>query len=191
MKVRLISAQSIALDWLRKRLSRSAFSDACIFTVKPRSLLACSAIAGMAVTGGPACCRTMSLMFCAQMVGNPVTAPDPTAAPAVPSRARRLSRALVGADLRVILGSCRLRAGPPAFQAWCDFMRKMLRCTITLWRLYKQYLLTKYEIYAYACHMGDRIGKSRSNLSPLPEIDRTLNSPNRPDRGNAPRKHHP
>src|SRR5471030_1563492 len=76
-----MSAQSMALDCDRKRFSRSAFSDACICTVKPRSLLACSAMAGIAVTGGPAWCSTMSLMFCAQMVGKPVIAPDPIAAP--------------------------------------------------------------------------------------------------------------
>src|SRR3978361_836107 len=71
----------MALDCDRKRFNRSAFSDACICTVKPRSLLACSAIAGIAVTGGPAWCRTMSLIFCAQLVGNPVIAPDPAVAP--------------------------------------------------------------------------------------------------------------
>src|SRR4051812_16831119 len=68
---RLMSAQSIAVDCDRKRFSRSAFSEACICTVKPRSLVACSAMAGMAVTGGPAWCRTTSLMVCAQIVGEP------------------------------------------------------------------------------------------------------------------------
>jgi hypothetical protein len=77
----LTSAQSIALDCDRKRFSRSAFSVVCMWTVKPRSLLACSAIAGMAVTGGPAWFSTTSLMFCAQMVGKPRMAPIPAAPP--------------------------------------------------------------------------------------------------------------
>src|ERR1700722_19587538 len=89
MYTMLTSAQSIELDCDRKRFSRSAFSAACICTVKPRSLVACSAIAGMAVTGGPAWRRTTSLIFCAQIVGKPVIAPDPTAAPAPASRVLR------------------------------------------------------------------------------------------------------
>ena len=78
----LMSAQSMAFDCESRRLSRSEFSVVCICTVKPRSLLACSAIFGIAVTGGPAWRSTTSLMFCAQIVGNPVTAPLPMAAPA-------------------------------------------------------------------------------------------------------------
>src|ERR1700722_9121393 len=89
MYTMLTSAQSIELDCDRKRFSRSAFSAACICTVKPRSLVACAAIAGMAVTGGPAWRSTTSLMFCAQIIGKPLMAPDPAAAPAPASKARR------------------------------------------------------------------------------------------------------
>ena len=95
----LTSAQSIALDCDRKRFSRSAFSVACIWTVKPRSLVACSAMAGMAVTGGPAWFSTTSLMFCAQMVGKPLSAPDPAAdaaAAAAPCSSRRRVGPAVG-----------------------------------------------------------------------------------------------
>src|SRR3984957_10119794 len=99
----LTSAQSMALDCDRKRLSRSAFSEACMRTVKPRSLVARSAIAGIAETGGPACCSTTSLIFCAQMAGNPAMAPDPAATPAACNRVRRPSCAGRAADLRVIL----------------------------------------------------------------------------------------
>ena len=78
----LISAQSIALDCDSSRFSRSAFSEACICTVNPSSLLACSAIFEIAVTGGPAWRSVTSLMFCAQIVGNPRVAPLPMAVPA-------------------------------------------------------------------------------------------------------------
>ncbi len=56
------------------RLSRSLPSLACILMVNGRSLLACSPMAGRAVTGVPLWRSTTFLMFCAQMVGKPVTA---------------------------------------------------------------------------------------------------------------------
>ncbi len=77
----LTSAQSIEVGCDNSRLSRSEFSAVCICTVKPRSLVACSAIFGIALTGGPAWRNTTSLMFCAQIVGNPRMAPLPIAAP--------------------------------------------------------------------------------------------------------------
>src|SRR6267154_6598377 len=82
----------MALDCDRNRFSRSAFSEACMWTVKPRSLLACSAMRGIAVTGGPAWLIVTSLMFCAQIVGKPPMTPEPAATPAVaaiPLRNRR------------------------------------------------------------------------------------------------------
>src|SRR6516165_4347091 len=82
MYTRLTSAQSIAFDCDRNRLSRSAFSEACICTLKPRSLVACSAIRGIAVTGGPAWRSTISLASCAHIVGNPPNAPAPADRPA-------------------------------------------------------------------------------------------------------------
>ena len=105
-----MSAQSMALDCDRKRFSRSAFSDACIYTVKPRSLVACSAIAGIAVTGGPAWCSTTSLMFCAQMVGKPLIAPDPMAAPATAAAPFRTPRRVneLGSGFSVPDGHVRL-----------------------------------------------------------------------------------
>src|SRR3954453_2119846 len=78
-----MSAQSMALDCDSSRLRRSAFSTACICTVKPRSLVACSAMAGMAVTGGPTWCSTTSLMVCAQIAGKPEMAPEPHVTPAI------------------------------------------------------------------------------------------------------------
>jgi hypothetical protein len=59
--------------------------------VKPRSFVACSPIRGIAVTGAPAWRSTTSLMFCAQIVGNPPML-DPSAAPltaAAPFNKRR------------------------------------------------------------------------------------------------------
>ena len=53
-------------------------------TLKPRSLVACSPIAVSTVTGWPAWRISTSLMFCAQMVGKPVIAPEPAAAPTAP-----------------------------------------------------------------------------------------------------------
>src|SRR4029077_17640088 len=66
----------------KKRFNRSALSVACILIVKPRSLLACTPIFGIAATGGPAWSSVTSLMSCAQIVGNPVNAPDPPESPA-------------------------------------------------------------------------------------------------------------
>src|SRR5262245_39530342 len=89
----LTSAQSNELDCDRKRLSKSAFSTDCMCTVKPRSLDACSAICGMAVTGGPMWFTTTSLTFCAQMVGKPPITSDPAARPAAaPTLRSRLRR---------------------------------------------------------------------------------------------------
>ena len=52
---------------------------------------------GAAVTGGPAWRSTTSLMFCAQMVGKPVSAPDPAARPsAAEAPFRRLRRLRLG-----------------------------------------------------------------------------------------------
>jgi hypothetical protein len=76
-----------------------------MWTVKPRSLLACSAIAGMAVTGGPAWFSTTSLMFCAQMVGKPLTAPDPTANPAAALAPRNTLRRVALPILVSIFGT--------------------------------------------------------------------------------------
>jgi hypothetical protein len=103
---KLMSAQSMELDCDRKRLMRSAFSLACICTVKPKSFVACSAIAGMAVTGGPAWRSTTSLMFCAQIVGKPPRAPEPAAAPT--AAAAPLST---------------LRRDTPLRSVWVDFVR--------------------------------------------------------------------
>src|SRR5580704_8414956 len=82
MNTILTSPTSIELDCDRKRFSRSMLSVACMVIVKPRSFVACSPICGIAATGGPACRRVMSLMFCAQIVGNPVSAPEPAERPA-------------------------------------------------------------------------------------------------------------
>jgi len=79
MNVMLMSAQSMDVGAVRSRFSSSVPSDACIVTVKPRSLLACSPMAGIAVTGVPLCRGTTFLMFWAQMVGNPVITPEPAA----------------------------------------------------------------------------------------------------------------
>src|SRR6266446_8803504 len=82
MNTMLTSPTSMALDCDKKRFNRSALSVACILIVKPRSLVACSPIFGIAATGGPAWSSVTSLMSCAQIVGNPVNAPDPPASPA-------------------------------------------------------------------------------------------------------------
>ena len=145
MKVRLISAQSMAEDCDRNRFSRSALSDACIWTVNPRSLLACAAIAGIAVTGGPACRRTISLIFWAQMVGNPVMAPEPMAAPVVRSRVRR-PRDFWRGGYRVSWwllwswGSARLN-----YRHLGDANAEMLRRTISFWREIAQSSKTQVE----------------------------------------------
>jgi len=78
----LTSPTSIALDCDRKRFNRSAFSVACMRIVKPRSLVACAPICGIAATGGPAWTNVTSLTSCAQIVGKPANAPDPAAMPA-------------------------------------------------------------------------------------------------------------
>src|SRR5271166_3060420 len=82
MNTMLTSPTSIALDCDKKRFNRSTFSVACILIVKPRSLVACSPIFGIAATGGPAWSKVTSLMSCAQIAGNPVSTPDPPATPA-------------------------------------------------------------------------------------------------------------
>src|SRR6266404_3958177 len=92
MNTMLTSPTSMALDCDKKRFNRSALSVACILIVKPRSLLACSPIFGIAATGGPAWSKVTSLMSCAQIVGNPVSTPDPPASPAkaaLPFNSRR------------------------------------------------------------------------------------------------------
>src|ERR1700730_1147170 len=53
MNTMLTSPTSIALDCDRKRFNRSAFSVACIWIVKPNSLLACSSIFGIAPRAPP------------------------------------------------------------------------------------------------------------------------------------------
>src|SRR6516165_5001331 len=82
MNTMLTSPTSIALDCDRKRFNKSTFSVACILIVKPRSLVACSPIFGIAATGGPAWSRVMSLISCAQIIGNPASTPDPAESPA-------------------------------------------------------------------------------------------------------------
>src|ERR1700753_1678342 len=101
-----MSQQSITLDCDSRRLSRAAFSAACICTVKPSSFEACSAIEGIAGTGGPAWRSTTSLMFCAQIVGNPLTAPLQIAARASFSTARRVcgGRPLLERTMRNLRG---------------------------------------------------------------------------------------
>ena len=78
-------------------------------TSKPIVAAINGAIAGMAVTGGPAWRKTMSLIFCAHMVGKPVIAPDPAAAPAVAAAAfRRYLRERLGLGLRFVIVAPRL-----------------------------------------------------------------------------------
>src|SRR6266849_4939006 len=81
MNTMLTSPTSMALDCDKKRFNRSALSVACILIVKSRSLVACSPIFGIAATGGRAWSSVTSLMSCAQIVGNPVSTPDPPASP--------------------------------------------------------------------------------------------------------------
>src|ERR1700722_2421111 len=55
--------------------------------VNPRSLVAWALISLIAENEPPTCSSFTSFMFCAQIVGKPVTAPEPTAAPAAAAAA--------------------------------------------------------------------------------------------------------
>ena len=77
-----MSAMSKELGWVMARWVTESESNAVICNVMPRSSLHLSAMALMFETPVPNWRRVTFLMFCAQMVGKPVMAPDPIAAPA-------------------------------------------------------------------------------------------------------------
>ena len=73
---------STLFGWVMKRLIAAEVSRFCIVTLKPRSLAAWSPIAFTTEYDTPTWRNSMSLISCAQIVGKPVMASVPTAAPA-------------------------------------------------------------------------------------------------------------
>ena len=80
-----MSPMSNEFGWVTTRCTTASESSAVICRVMPRSALHFSAISLIADTPVPHWRSTMFLLFCAQIVGKPVTAPLPSAAPAMPA----------------------------------------------------------------------------------------------------------
>ncbi len=76
------SAMSKLLGCVAARCVTASLSSADISSLKPRSSFTFSATSLMFETPVPNWRRVTFLMFCAQMVGNPVIAPEPMAMPA-------------------------------------------------------------------------------------------------------------
>src|SRR3954471_9233606 len=80
-----ISPMSNEFGWVTTRCTTASESSAVICRVMPRSALHFSAISLIADTPVPHWRRVMFLLFCAQIIGKPVIAPLPIAAPAKPA----------------------------------------------------------------------------------------------------------
>ena len=87
-----ISPMSNEFGWVTTRCTTASESSAVICSVMPRSALHFSAISLIADTPVPHWRRVMFLVVCAQIIGKPVTAPLPTAAPATPAAPFRTLR---------------------------------------------------------------------------------------------------
>ena len=118
-------AMSMVFGCVSERLSCTSSVIACITILKPRSLLAWSPISLIAAYEPPAWTSVTSLVFCAQTVGNPVTAwvaaiAPPAAAPL--RRSRRLIRFMSRPPFRPRpVGSCRKRRKKYATAARISF----------------------------------------------------------------------
>src|SRR5262245_55034618 len=80
-----ISPISNEFGWVTTRCTTASESSAVICSVMPRSALHFSAISLIADTPVPHWRSTIFLLFCAQIVGKPPSAPLPIAAPARPA----------------------------------------------------------------------------------------------------------
>ncbi len=83
---------SIDCGWVMSRLSSASCGAVCISTLKPRSLVAWSAISLIAEYEPPTWTSFTSFMFWAQISGNPSIKPLPAAAALVTAAAFRNRR---------------------------------------------------------------------------------------------------
>src|ERR1700730_6297200 len=124
------SAMSTLLGCVMKRLIAADVSRFCIVTLKPRSLAAWSPIAFTTEYDTPTWRNSMSLISCAQIVGKPVMASVPTAAPATAAPAfRNDRRSMPLVDLAVLLPVV-LPVLPLSFAVMCSPLCQFLTLQI-------------------------------------------------------------
>src|SRR3990172_7505697 len=124
-----MSAMSRDSGCVAMRLTSASLAAFCISILKPRSAVACRAMSMIDEYDPPTWSRAMSLMFCAQIVGKPLIAPEPTARPAAAAAPLSIGRRLMPArsvaagrrpDFAILLAICASfakirRTGRPPF----------------------------------------------------------------------------